>query len=306
MSAKKGKKGLDALTEGYLDYLAEVQRRTPATVTDTRCTLKRVTRLMDTIRPGVPLWKLALEDYLRWLEQERESDRSEACLSKYLSHLRGLLDYAWRSGRADRNVLDGFRIKDRSDRQEPQALTVAQARQLIAACPGGTPAQRRDRLVILILYGCGLRTNELCSLNVTDVDVERQELRVLHGKGDRQRVVPVPQGVFTELLAYLHWRGGKRGPLFRTHVRHRRLTARQTCQIVRRAAEAAGLAGRVTPKTLRHSYATALMDAGVDLAVIAMLMGHRSPNETGVYLHVLGDKARQAVDRLNKHPGDKP
>ena len=140
----------------------------------------------------------------------------------------------------------------------------------------------RKRVIILVLYGCGLRTQELCLLNVPDVDCERRELHVL-GKGDRQRVVPVPDGVFTELLAYVLERGGKRGPLFRTAIHRKRLGARHVCDIVRRAAERAGLTMLITPKVLRHSYATHLMDSGVDLAVIASLMGHRSPAETGVY-----------------------
>jgi integrase/recombinase XerD len=69
---------------------------------------------------------------------------------------------------------------------------------------------------------------------------------------------------------------------------------------VRRAADRAGLSGEITPKVLRHSFATHLMDQGVDLAIIASLMGHRSPQETGVYLHVLGDQTTAAVAKLNQ------
>jgi integrase/recombinase XerD len=142
----------------------------------------------------------------------------------------------------------------------------------------------------------------LCRLNVEHVDVERRELFVVQGKGDRQRTVPIPQVVFTELLAYLHDRGGRRGPLFRTEARRTRIAEKLLTDIVRRVAERAGIGWTVTPKTLRHSYATHLMDAGVDLAVISSLMGHRSPSETGVYLHVLKDK-REAVNRLPMEGG---
>lgn len=159
---------------------------------------------------------------------------------------------------------------------------------------------------MLLLYGCGLRTSELCALQLDDVNRERSELLVRHGKGDRQRVVPIPEPVFTELLAHLLDRGSRGGPLFKTSSKERRVDTKWLCNVVRRAAERAELVQLVTPKTLRHSYATHLMDAGVDLAVIASLMGHRSPAETGVYLHVLGDKPRQAVDRLdgNSHGGE--
>jgi integrase/recombinase XerD len=289
---------MDAVTQGYLDYLQDVSRKAAGTVRDVRCTLGKVMRAMNAHHADVPLWKLKLEDYIAWLAEQREAGATSASLCKYLSHVRGLLDYAWRSGRSDRNVLDGFTLMDENYRRPPAALSEEEAKQLVQACPTRSKAERRERLVILLLYGCGLRTDELCRLNLEDVNRERQELTVWHGKGDRQRVIPVPQGVFTELLAYLVDRGGKRGPLLRTIAKGRKLSAKVVCDIVRRAAEKAGFEKRIVPKTLRHSYATHLMNRNVDLAIIASLMGHRSPAETGVYLHVLGDRPRQAVDQL--------
>jgi integrase/recombinase XerD len=102
------------------------------------------------------------------------------------------------------------------------------------------------------------------------------------------------------LLAYLLERGGKRGALFRTEAKRRRITPKDVAEVVRVAARRAELTGRVTPRTLRHSFATHLMDRGVDLAVIASLMGHRSPHETGVYLHVLPKRREAAVRQLQK------
>jgi len=289
---------LDAVTQGYLDYLQDVSRKAAGTIRDVRCTLGKVIREMDEHHPDVPLWKLKLEDYVGWLQEQRAFGTTPASLCKYFSHVRGLLDYAWRSGRSDRNVLDGFTLMDENHRRPPAALSEDEARQLVQACSTRSKGERKEHLVVLLLYGCGLRTDELCRLNLEDVNRERQEVTVWHGKGDRQRVIPVPQGVFTELLAYLVDRGGKRGPLLRTTAKACRLSAKDVCDVVRRAAEKAGFEKRIVPKTLRHSYATHLMNRNVDLAIIASLMGHRSPAETGVYLHVLGDRPRQAVDRL--------
>lgn len=291
---------LDPLMEGYLDYQRDVRRRTANTVKDTRCTLKRVRAVLASQGHGRPLAKVRLADLLAWLETERASGRSATTLAKMLSHVRGFLDYAWRSGRAERNVLDGFQLADATRRREPESLSVAEAARLVEACPAGTAEERRNRLMILLLYGCGLRTAELCGLDVRDVLRDRKELLVRRGKGDRERVVPVPGGVWTELLAYLVERGGKRGPLLRTTARRCRIAAKDVGRVVHRAAARAGLGRHVTAKTLRHSYATHLMDAGVDLAIIASLMGHRTPAETGVYLHVLEGRPRQAVDRLGR------
>ena len=290
---------LDPWIEGYLDYLQDVARKAPGTVRDVRCSLRRLVRMLAVIRPDEPLWKLTLRDYLRWLEQEREAKTSPQSLVKYVSHARGLLDYTWRSGRADRNVLDGFQIQDAKRPAKPRCLTQDEARRLVQACPQATKNDRRERMVVLLLYGCGLRTDELCGVRLQDIDRERRDLLVVRGKGDRQRTIPIPDAVFTELLAYLVERGGQRVPLFRTLTHRRPLRSNDAREIVRRAAQRADRADDLTPKVLRHSFATHLMDQGVDLAVISSLMGHRSPNETGVYLHVPGDKTATAVAKLN-------
>jgi integrase/recombinase XerD len=300
----KNKPSLDAVSEGYLEYLADVGRKAPRTVVDVRCTLGGISRDMTARHADTPLWKLKLEDYLHWLNEQRLLGRSSKTLAKSLSHVRGLLEYAWRSGRSDRNVLDGFQLQDEMQRTPPTVLTESEARRLVEACPAKTPLERQERIIILLLYGCGLRTDELCRLNLEDVNRERQELMIWRGKGDRQRTVPIPQMVFTELLAYLLDRGGKRGALLRTRAKRHRIDAGWVCDAVRRTAERAELKTLVTPRTLRHSYATHLMDHDVDLGIISSLMGHRSPAETGVYLHVLGNKPREAVDGLGGKAGD--
>lgn len=294
---------LDPWIEGYLDYQRKVRRLGARSLIDVRCTLRRAVLMMEQIRPGVLLWKLTLEDYLQWLNRKREAGYSTPSINKELSHLRGLLDYTWRSGRSDRNVLDSLTLEDAPRPRIPRFLSVEQARQLIEACPGGNPRQRRDRLILLLLYGCGLRTSELCQLDVGDVDMERQELVVRHGKGERSRSIPVPEVIWLVVLAYLGERKGRRGALLRTFYKHVRLSAKQVCEVVAEADRRAGLALELTPKMLRHSFATHLMDRGVDLAVIASLMGHRSARETGVYLHRLPGRAQAAVQLLSRSKG---
>jgi integrase/recombinase XerD len=297
MKTAKKATTLDPLIEGYLGYLDKVGRKVPRTIVDVRCTLRRAIAELEKVCPGVELWHLKLEDYLHWLEAERQSGCTESSLAKYLSHVRGLLDYAWRSGRTERNVLDGFNLQHHQRRVEPKSLSLEEAEQLVRATEAPGLSVRRDRLIILLLYGCGLRTNELCALDVAHINRERHELLVLTAKGDRPRAVPIPEAIYTELLAYLLERG-KRGPLFRTNKRKRRLRVNDVCDVVNAAAARAGLPGGVTPRTLRHTFATHLMDRGVDLAIIASLMGHRSPQETGVYLHVLPGRPQAAVRTL--------
>ena len=296
---------LDPFVETYLSYLEDVSRKAHRTVADVRCSLRRVADAVGRRCPGVPLWKLSLEDYLRWMEQAREEGATDGTLAKCLSHLRGLLDYAWRTGRADRNVLDGFQVQDGTPRKPPRVLTLEEAGRLVKACPKDTAGERRDRMIVLLLYGCGLRTNELCGLRVQDVDAQRKELLIRQGKGDKERVVPIPPTVHTELLEYLLERRARRGPLFRTEKKRVAISAPKVSAAVRQAAERAGLDGGVTPKTLRHTYATHLMDQGVDIGVLSILLGHRSPRETGVYLHAFASDRRKATRRLARRKGDR-
>ena len=294
---------LDPLIEGYLDYQSKIRRLAPRSVVDIKCTLKRAVTSLEKVRPAVPLWKLALADYMTWLNQQREAGYSPQSLNKDISHLRGLLEYAWRSGRADRNVLDGFSLQDSVRLVAPKFLSIEDARRLVEACPSHTRLERRNRLVILLLYGCGLRTSELCQLDYADADIERQEVVVRHGKGDRARRIPVPDAVWTVLLAFLAERKGRRGALIQTEKKQTRFSSKDVCAVVQAATLKAGLTQMVTAKTLRHSFATHLMDRGVDLAVIASLMGHRSAQETGVYLHALPGRREHAVKLLSKKPG---
>ena len=236
--SEQNERQLDPLLEGYLDYLADVGRRAPRTVIDVRCTLRRVSSVLAAEFPDQPMWHLPLTAYLRWIECERAAGRSTGNIRKQISHVRGFLNYAWRSGRSDRNVLDGFQLQDdRPDRQEPATLSIEEAELLLRGCYDRTPTERRDRVAVFLLYGCGLRTHELCSLRVQDIDISRKELVVLAGKGDRQRIVPLPDAVHTELLAYLVERGGKRGPLLRRETgKLGPLGSRDGCAIVAAAA----------------------------------------------------------------------
>lgn len=296
---KNPQKKLDPLMEGYLEYKATVERRSKNTVKDIRCTLRRVSEAMEEMRPGKVLWKLRLTDFIEWLDRERRRGYSTQGLCKNASHLRGFLDYVWRSGRADRNVMSRFYPEYRCKRREPQSLTIEEALAMVQACPSKTPLERRDRMMVMLLYGCGLRTGELCSLKIQDISTERRELHIKHAKGDIERIIPLPEVVYTELLAYLLERKAKRGYLFLTEAKRRPIGQKVVSPVVHEAAIRAGITRPVIPKMLRHSFATHLMDRGVDIAIISKLMGHAGPAESGVYLHVLPGRTKKAVDKLD-------
>ena len=285
-----GRVDQDALIIGYLSYVRDVRSLVHRTVTDIRCTLNNVLSYMDRTHAGRSLWDLDLDAYVGWIGHERDGGKKGKSISKQLSHIRGLLDYAWRSGRTDRNVLEGYYLQDARQRTRGRALTADEAGQLIRSLKRGTLQERRDRTMILLLYGCGLRTSELCGLNLQDIDREHQQIRVLKGKGGRERTVPVPGGVWTELMAYVSERGWRRGAMFRTEAKHKRISNSLVGTSVRTAAAEAGLTGQVTPRVLRRSFGTHLRQAGVNEGIVARLMGHRSIRESDPYHRTTSDE----------------
>jgi integrase/recombinase XerC len=174
------------------------------------------------------------------------------------------------------------------------------------AAPAG-PAELRDRAMAELLYGAGLRVGELVSLDVRDVDLALGEVRV-QGKGGKERVVPLPASSRAALAAWLDSRrrpGVRSEPLFvalraRRGEAPRRLDVRDVRRRLARRAVGAGLADRVHPHRLRHSYATHLLDMGADLRAIQELLGHASLSTTQKYTAVSAERLVAVYDRA--HP----
>lgn len=292
---------LDQLIQAHLAYLKDVRKLTEGSIKDAKCTFNRITEYMAEKLPEKKLYEMELNDFLAWLEDRRRQGAPASSLNKQLSQIRGFFEYAFRTGRVQKNVLDGFNIQDTDKKSPPDVLTIEEAKMIVENLRSGNRMERQERVVVLMFYGCGLRSFELCSLDVGDIDMEKREVFVRCGKGGIQRRIPVPEGVWTEMMAYMAERGGKRGPLFKTYYKKARLGNGNVSRIVQTAAKNAGITRKITPKTLRHTFATHLMDAGVNLAVISALMGHRSPSETGIYLHAFKREKKNAVDNLGLH-----
>ncbi|MFH0751265.1 MAG: tyrosine recombinase [Chloroflexota bacterium] len=170
-------------------------------------------------------------------------------------------------------------------------------------------AALRDRALLELLYAAGLRVSEALRLDGDDLDLDGGSVRVI-GKGDRERVVPVGDVAVAWLRRHLaaarpvlaaadRVRGARGGPVFLSD-RGRRLGRNHAWFAVKRAAAAAGLGGRASPHTLRHSYATHLLEGGADLRVVQELLGHASISTTQIYTHLTGERIREVYARA--HP----
>lgn len=163
----------------------------------------------------------------------------------------------------------------------------------------------KHRTLLMVLYAAGLRLSEALHLRVEDVDSQRMALRVCRGKGAKDRYAPLSETLLVQLREY--WRHDRpAGWLFPGRRADSPLTKSAVQRVCKKAALRAGLRKRVSPHTLRHCFATHLLEAGTDLKTIQVLLGHRSLSTTSVYLHVAvqapGDKLR-AVDLLASATG---
>ncbi|MCS7235682.1 MAG: tyrosine recombinase XerC [Armatimonadota bacterium] len=259
-------------------------------------------------------------DFLRFLSGEGVSDwsrvdvvcarrylvqlsasRSRSTAARRLSALRHLFRFLVRTGRATTNPFRGLRAPRRG-RRLPTYLSMAQVRALLRAPDPASPLGLRDRALLELLYGAGLRLQEALSLRAADAASGR-ELRVL-GKGNRERVVLLPKAARAALDAYLlHARPRLARPeveaLF-VNATGGPLSSRGAQLVVRRHVRASLGPMRVTPHSLRHTFATHLLDGGADLRAVQELLGHRSLRTTQVYTHTTRARLKEVYDRA--HP----
>ncbi len=181
----------------------------------------------------------------------------------------------------------------------PKAIPVAEVEALIAAAGADqTPLALRDRALLELLYGCGARISEAVGLDRDDIDLDGGTVR-LHGKGDKQRVVPFGSYARAAVDAYLVRArpalaaGGRGTPALYLNARGGRLSRQSAWAVLRAAAERAGLAADVSPHTLRHSFATHLLDGGADVRVVQELLGHASVTTTQLYTLMTVDRLRE-------------
>jgi integrase/recombinase XerC len=224
--------------------------------------------------------------------------------ARKLSAVKRLARHLLRKGRLGVDPTAGVSTP-RKDQQLPNHLSVDDMFRLLAAPDAGTPTGLRDRAILEVTYSCGLRVSELVGLDWTDVDFELALLRV-HGKGRKERAVPVGRKALEALTAYrgrlgeLCGRHGRAAQAVFLNRRGGRLTVRSVARIVDAYTLSSGLAAKVSPHALRHSFATHLLGAGADLRSIQELLGHASLSTTQKYTHVNLDQLMAVYDKA--HP----
>ena len=239
----------------------------------------------DAVRPG-DADALAVRSFLAALTRQGLGKRSQG---RALSAVRSLFRFACREGVLAANPAQAVKTP-KAPKTLPRHLRPGEVESLIEAPEGDGPLVRRDRAILELLYAAGLRVSELVGLDWTDVDLSARVVRVM-GKGSKERMVPFGRPAAEALRGWLEVWDGVRGPgeegdpVFLNH-QGGRLTDRSVRRVIDKWVEAAAVARGVHPHTLRHTFATHLLENGADLRAIQELLGHSSLSTTQRYTHL--------------------
>lgn len=243
---------------------------------------------------------VAIRGYLGFLHQKNQ----KSSIARKLSTLRSFFKSLVKKGVIDANPVEGI-LTPKREKTLPGYLPIDAVFRLLDSIETDSILSARNRAIFETLYSCGIRVSELAGLNIFDVDADGATLRVL-GKGAKERMVPVGRKA---LDAIAHYRealqaeigvaGGVNGPLF-LNRQGQRLTPRSIARILKKLVTACGILTPVSPHTLRHTFATHMLDAGADLRSVQELLGHKNLSTTQKYTHVSIDRLMETYDRA--HP----
>ncbi|MBB5907536.1 integrase/recombinase XerD [Actinoalloteichus hymeniacidonis] len=245
--------------------------------------------------------------------REGDGDRpplAAGSAARALIAVRGLHRFAHREGRVPVDVAADVSPPG-IPRRLPKALPVHDVLRLVEGAGGSDPRGLRDRAIVELLYSTGARISEAVGLVIDDIDAQARTV-LLAGKGGRQRVVPIGRPALAAVQAYLV-RGrptlssaGRGGPALFLNARGGRLSRQSAWQVLKSSAAAVGLSDAVSPHTLRHSFATHLMEAGADVRVVQELLGHASVTTTQVYTLVTINALREVYALAHPRALDAP
>ena len=297
-------KTVDNMVKAYMRYLKLERNLSPNTIEAYRNDLRWLLAYVNF--HGLKVEEVKLEDldnFSASLHDQRITPRSQA---RILSGVRSFFKFL---------LLDGFIDADPTEllvsphvrNALPDVLSTAEVDRLEASIDLSKWEGQRNRAIIEVLFSCGLRVSELVNLKLSNLYVEEKFVRVT-GKGDKERLVPISSRALDELNAWfadrnaMHIKPGEEDYVF-LNRRGAHLTRTMILIMIKRQAVAAGITKTISPHTLRHSFATALLEGGADLIAIQAMMGHEDIATTEIYTHIDTSSLREEITK--HHPRNK-
>lgn len=291
----------DELMEGFLDFMAVERNSSPRTLTNYR-------HVLETFRLrhiGFTTWEaLTADDFRKYLFEQMKLGLERGTIRLHFAALRSFFKFLTRRKGWTKNPLLEVQLP-KTQKKLPVVLSLTQM-ETILDLPMRTPKEKqaaawapeRDAAIMELFYSTGIRISELASLNVSDVDIFSETLRVL-GKGRKERLAPVGNHAMQALQRYRSKANVHEGPLFRSKV-GKRLTTQAINDLVMKYWRLSGLPVQLTPHKFRHSFATHLLNNGADLRSVQTLLGHASLSTTQIYTHVTTERMKQVYE--DAHP----
>ncbi len=265
-------------------------------------------------------YKISAEEFLNWLASEhtklrdvsaqtlmyylvkRQTDGcSELTIAKDISGIRALGDYLVRKGFWEENsalLLD----KPKASRKLPKVLSVEQVDSLLDSIDKTSPSGIRDDALFELIYSCGLRISEACDLKLANVHMD-ERLILVHGKGDKERLVPFGERAYEKIMTYLTqvrplFTGERNVPELFVNYKGEAISRKGVWKRFQTLEQKSGVTAKV--HTLRHSFATHLLSGGADLRSVQELLGHSDLSTTTIYTHVTDDQLEKAHEKYFK------
>jgi integrase/recombinase XerC len=296
------------MEEALADFLRHLALEKNASAHTVKSYREDLNQALDFFRQRLPgqalqpaqLTPRLLRGYLAWLH---EQGYAKSTTARRLSAVRSWCRYLCRQGLLDANPAMGLR-SPRQDKKLPHFLGEEDLARLLEAPPIDTPMGLRDRSIVETLYSAGLRVSELTGLNLDDIDLD-SGIATVRGKGKRERLALLGPPALAALQLWLSARsaaspGAGTQPAVYLNKNGTRLTSRSVGRLLEKYLAQAGLDPRTSPHTLRHSFATHLLDRGADIRSVQELLGHRSLATTQVYTHVTTHRLRDSYHKA--HP----
>lgn len=297
---------MDQALADYLRHLGLEKNASAHTVKSYREDLTQAVgffreRAGASVRPDQITTRL-LRAFLAWLH---EKGYARTTISRRIAAVRSWCRFLCRQGTLEKNPADGLR-GPKLDRKLPHFLNKADVERLLAAPSGDTGLGLRDRAILETLYSAGLRVSELVGLELGDLDVA-QGVATVRGKGKRERLALIGEAAKKAITLWLDARSalldgiGRRSEAVFLNKHGTRLSTRSVGRLLVKYLKKTGLDPRTTPHTLRHTFATHMLDAGADIRGVQELLGHKNLTTTQIYTHVstqrLQDSYRKAHPR---------
>ena len=289
----------DSRVQKFLDFLDTEKNASPHTIKNYLIDLRELTGSLA----GKNLEEVTYLDIRSFLAGLKSKSYSKSSIARKLACVRSFFKYLARENVLKTNPAVSIATPKREKRL-PQFLDVQEVTNLLEAPSKNNWAEKRDKAILEILYSSGLRVSELVGLNHEDVDFFSGLVRV-RGKGKKERIVPVGEVALKAVQEYLHHRPPKVGehavkrPLYMNRSGGR-ITDRSIRRMILKYVKRIALKKEVSPHTLRHSFATHMLDRGADLRSVQELLGHENLSTTQIYTHVTTKRIKEAYDAA--HP----